>query len=92
MIDPKKVDFNQLPKRFCDGAIGAFNKDSFFFGVTSGNSVDIFATTPRVMKDIAVFLEKHVANYEKQFGKIDMTIPDIPSPIQISDLGSSGKK
>jgi hypothetical protein len=92
MIDPKKIDFNQLPKKFCDGAIGAFNKDLFFFGMTSGNNLDVFATTPRVMKDIAMFLGKHVENYEKQFGEIDMTIPEIPSPLQMSDFGDSGKK
>ncbi|HNW71824.1 MAG TPA: hypothetical protein PKZ36_01975 [Candidatus Paceibacterota bacterium] len=92
MIDPKKIDFNQLPKKFCDGAIGAFNKESFFFAFTSGNNLDVFATTPRTMKDIAIFLTRHVENYEKQFGEIDMTIPEIPSPLQMSDLGSSDKK
>jgi hypothetical protein len=92
MIDPQKIDFNQLPKKFCDGAIGAFNKDLFFFAMTSGNNVDVFATTPKIMKDIAIFLNKHIENYEKQFGVIDMSIPDIPSPLQRSDLGSSGKK
>jgi hypothetical protein len=92
MIDPQKVDFNQLPKKFCDGAVGAFKKDLFFFAMTSGNNVDVFATTPRIMKDIAIFLNKHIENYEKQFGTIDMSIPDIPSPIQVSDLGSSDKK
>jgi len=86
MIDPTKIDFNQLPKKFCDGAIGAFSKDVFYFGMTSGNNIDVFATTPKVMKDIATFLGNHVANYEKQNGVIDMTIPPIPSPLQSSDL------
>lgn len=92
MIDPQKIDFNQLPKKLCDGAVGTFYKDLFSFAMTSGNNVDVFATTPRTMKDIAIFFSKHVENYEKQFGTIDMTIPEIPSPIQISDLGSSDKK
>jgi hypothetical protein len=92
MIDPQKIDFNQLPKKFCDGAVGAFNKDLFFFAMTSGNNIDVFATTPRIMKDISIFLNRNIENYEKQFDVIDMTIPDIPSPIQISDLGSSDKK
>lgn len=91
MIDPKKIDFNQLPKKFCDGAIGAYGKDAFFFGITSGNNADVFATTPRVMKDIAIFLNKHIENYEKQFGVIDMSIPEIPSPFQSTDLGGSKK-
>ena len=92
MVDPKKVDFNQLPKKFCDGAVGAFNKDLFFFAVTSGNNIDVFATTPKIMKSIAVFFNKHIEKYEKQFNEIDMAIPDIPSPIQMSDLGNSDKK
>lgn len=92
MIDPTKIDFNQIPKKFCDGAIGAFNKDSFYFAFTSGNNLDSFATTPRVMKDIAIFLDKHVKNYEKQYGEIDMTPPLIPSPIQSSDLGDIGEE
>ncbi len=86
MIDPTKIDFNQLPKKFCDGAIGAFNKDIFYFGITSGNNMDVFATTPRVMKDIAIFLDNHIKNYEKQNGVIDMSVPPIPSPLQSSDL------
>ena len=92
MIDPKKVDFNQLPKKFCDGAIGAFNKDTFYLAITSGNNLDVFATTPRVMKDISIFLNNHVKNYEKQHGEIDMTPALIPSPIQSSDLGDVEKK
>jgi hypothetical protein len=86
MIDPTKVDFNQLPKKFSDGAVGAFNSDSFFFAIASGNNVDVFATTPRIMKDIAQFFSRHIENYEKQFGVIDMTAPPIPSPMQSTDL------
>ncbi|MDE2031178.1 MAG: hypothetical protein KGI58_02905 [Patescibacteria group bacterium] len=86
MIDPQKIDFNQLPKKFGDGAIGAFNKDVFYFGITSGNNLDVYATTPRVMKDIAIFFNKHIENYEKQFGVIDMSAPLIPSPLHSSDL------
>jgi len=86
MIDPSKVDFNQLPKKFCDGAIGAYGKDIFSFGLTSGNNIDPFATTPQVMKSIALWINGQVQNYEKQFGEIDMTPPKIQSPIQMADL------
>jgi len=86
MIDPTKIDFNQLPKKFADGAVGAFNRDVFYFGITSGNTLDVFATTPQVMKDITQFFQRHVDNYEKMHGVIDMTAPPIPSPLQSSDL------
>ena len=86
MIDPKKIDINQLPKKFCDGAIGAFGKDLFSFALTSGNNLDSFATTPQIMKSISVWIAKQIENYEKQYGEIDMTPPKISSPIQMADL------
>lgn len=87
MIDPKKVDINELPKKLCDGALGGHNKEIFSFVLTSGNSLDSFAATPQTMKSIAVWLGGQVGNYEKQFGEIDMTPPQIQSPIQAVDLG-----
>jgi len=89
MVDPKQVDLNLLPKKFCDGAIGAYNKELFSFALTSGNSLDSFATTPQIMKSIAEWLGSQVQNYEKQFGVIDMTPPKIQSPIQMGDLKKS---
>ncbi|MES2315793.1 MAG: hypothetical protein V4486_03615 [Patescibacteria group bacterium] len=86
MIDPKKVNMNQLPKKFIDGAIGAFGKELFSFAMTSGNNLDSFATTPQVMKSIAQWMGRQVENYEKQFGTIDMTPPKVLSPLQATDL------
>jgi hypothetical protein len=91
MIDPTKIDFNQLPKKFCDGAIGAFGKDIFSFALTSGNNIDSFATTPQIMKSIAIWINNHVQNYEKMFGEIDMTPPGVVSPIQKTDLDKPKK-
>lgn len=86
MIDPTKIDLNQLPKKFIDGAIGGHGKDIFSFALTSGNNLDSFATTPQVMKSISMWIGKQIENYEKQFGVIDMTPPQIVSPLQVSDL------
>lgn len=91
MIDPKKIDMNQLPKKFIDGAIGAYGKEIFSFAITSGNNLDSFATSPQIMKNISIWMNNLVENYEKQFGVIDMTPPSIVSPLQVSDLdGSEG--
>ena len=90
MIDPTKINMNQLPKKFCDGAIGGFAKEIFSFALTSGNNLDSFATTPQTMKSIAIWMSKKVENYEKQFGEIDMTPPKIQSPIQMADLKDLG--
>ena len=89
MIDPTKIDINQLPKKLCDGAIGAYGKEIFSFALTSGNSLDSFAATPQMMKSITVWMNTQLQNYEKQFGVIDMTPPDIQSPLQIADLKKS---
>ncbi|MEO5645931.1 MAG: hypothetical protein ABIO57_02580 [Candidatus Paceibacterota bacterium] len=89
MIDPTNVDFNQLPKKFCDGAVGAYGKEAFSFALTSGNTLDSYATTPQVMKSIAQWATAQIQNYEKQFGEIDMTPPQIQSPIQRADLSDN---
>lgn len=87
MVDPAKINLNELPKKLCDGAIGAHGKEFFSFVLTSGNSLDSFAATPQIMKSIATWMNGQVQNYEKQFGEIDMTPPQIQSPIQMADLG-----
>ena len=89
MIDPTKVDINALPKKLCDGALGGFNKEVFSFALASGNSLDSFAATPQIMKSIAMWMSSQVGNYEKQFGEIDMTPPQIQSPLQAADLSGS---
>jgi len=87
MIDPTKIDLNQLPKKLCDGAIGGYNKEIFSFVLTSGSSLDSFAATPQTMKSIALWMSAQVENYEKAFGTIDMSPPGIQSPLQAADLG-----
>ncbi len=90
MIDPTKIDINQLPKKFCDGALGAFSKEFFAFALTSGNNLDSFASTPQVMKSISSWMSAQVQSYEKQFGIIDMTPPQMQSPLQVADLKKPG--
>lgn len=92
MIDPTKVDINQLPKKFIDGALGGHARDVFSFALTSGNNLDSFATTPQVMKSIAIWMNTQVQAYEKTFGEIDMNPPKINSPIQVADLKNPGNK
>ncbi len=92
MVDPKKIQMNQLPKKFIDGAIGSHGKEGFSFVLTSGNELHSFMTTPRIMKSITLWIAKQVEAYEKQFGEIDMTVPPILSPLQQSDLGEGEQK
>jgi len=92
MVDPTKVDFSQLPKKFCDGALGAFNKEAIMFCMASGNNLDPYATTPKIAKSIALFFTQQIENYEKQFGTIDMSVSDIPSPFQSADFKPGEEK
>lgn len=91
IIDPTQINMNQLPKKFCDGALGAYGREAFSFAMTSGNSLDAYAATPQVAKSIAQWMMRQVENYEKQFGPIDMSPPSVVSPIQASDLGRQGE-
>jgi hypothetical protein len=92
MIDPTKIDMNLLPKKFIDGAVGAYGKEFFSFAFTSGNNLDSFATTPQIMKSIANWMNAQIINYEKQFGTVDMTPPAVVSPLQASDLKKPGEE
>ncbi len=86
MIDPTKVNINDLPKKFADGALGAFGKGVFFFSVTSGNMLDSFSTTPHIMKSISMWMNEQVKKYEEAYGEIDMNPSEIISPLKITDL------
>ena len=90
MVDPTKVDMNQLQKKFIDGALGGHGKDVFSFALTSGSNLDSFATTPQVLKSIAIWINGQVQTYEKTFGVIDMTPAKINSPLQMADLNKPG--
>jgi hypothetical protein len=92
MVDPTKVDFNMLPKKFCDGALGNFSKGAIMFSMASGNNLDSYATTPQVAKSIAMFFTEQIAKYEKQFGEIDMSTPEITSPFNAADFKPGEEK
>ena len=80
-----------MPKKFIDGALGGYAKEVFSFALASGNNLEVFATTPQVMKSIAAWMSGQVSNYEKQFGIIDMTPSPVQSPLQQSDLKKPGE-
>ena len=91
MIDPKKINMNELPKKFVDGSFLTYGREFFSFALTSGNTLDSYSSTPRIMKSIALWMMKQIENYEKQFGEIDMSPPKVISPIQASDLDKPGE-
>ena len=52
-----------------------------------GTNLTPYALTPEHAKRLAKLLTEKVETFEKQYRKIDEE-PKIPSPMQISDLGS----
>jgi len=81
---------NQLtaaPKQFCDNATGAHSEEVFLIAMFSGQTATVFTLTPAHMKKFSQWAKHQVEDYEKQYGEIKAEWnPNIPSPIQASDL------
>ena len=86
MIDLSKINIANLPKVFCDGAFGGFDKEQIFFCFTSGTNVTSFATNPQMYKEIFEWMQRSVKLYEEKHGEIKIN-HEIPSPFQFGDLG-----
>ncbi len=85
------MDFNKIPKQFCENIMVAFSQEFFVMGMLTGETGVTYALTPQHMKRLAQNLVHNVADYEKQFGSIQAEwTPGIQSPIQTKDvMGSS---
>jgi len=65
------MDFNKIPKLFCESLTIGFAKHAFYFGFSSGVNQSAFAVPPEVAKGLIEGLTQKVAEYEKAFGPID---------------------
>ena len=88
-MDPQSqsLDLNQVPKQLCENVLVGFNGESFLMGMAVGTNLTPYALTPEHAKRLAKLLTEKVETFEKQYRPIDEN-PKIPSPMQISDLGS----
>jgi hypothetical protein len=87
------MDFNKVPKQFCENITVAFSQEFFVMGMLTGESGVIYALTPQHMKRLSQYLSHQIADYEKQFGAIDATwVPGIQSPIQTKDIMGGEEK
>lgn len=85
------MDFNQVPKQFCDDVTVGFRDDTFAVVLRSGNTGHAFAFSPEHTKRLAQYLTYQVEQYEKKYQEIDAVwSPNIQSPIQPDDLNSPG--
>jgi len=65
------MDFNKMPKLFCESSSIGFAKHAFYFGFSSGANQSTFAVPPEVAKGLVEGLGQKIAEYEKAFGVID---------------------
>lgn len=86
------MDWNKLPKQFCDSTSVAFRDESFFVAMTAGSNGTAYSLTPKHAKNFLKSLQYAIEKYEEQFGEIESNWePGVKSPLQQSgpDQGES---
>ncbi len=84
MIDPTKVNINDIPKQFIDAGLAAHTKEFFYVILGSGNALNGFATSPSQFKALANMMSKNLELFEQKYGIIVQNDKEpIISPIQI---------
>jgi hypothetical protein len=87
------MDLSKAPKQFCDSINVGFTDEFFLMAVSSGQNTLVFALTPGHAKRLMQMLAHNITKYEEQFGELKTQwLNNIPSPIQISDLGNGPSK
>lgn len=84
------MDFNAIPKQFCESVVAGHSEENFVMIMNVGNAANAYALTPPHMKRLVQSLSHQLSEYEKKFGTIQATwSPDIESPIQSKDIKGS---
>ena len=82
---------DEQERLFCDNMLVQHNKETFLVGMISGGTGETYIVTPAHAKGILNAFAQHVADYEKQFGTIDLTPAPLQSPLQMKDLKNPGQ-
>jgi len=86
------MDFNKIPKQFCENVFAGHSEENFVLLMSVGEQAQAYALTPQHMKRLVQSLTHQVEEYEKKFGVINAKwSPGIESPIQSKDIKGSGK-
>ncbi|MHB8710288.1 MAG: DUF3467 domain-containing protein [Minisyncoccota bacterium] len=86
------MDFNKIPKQFCENVVAGHSEENFVMIMTVGETANAYALTPPHMKRLLQSLTHQVEEYEKKFGPIQAKwSPGIESPIQSKDIKGGGK-
>lgn len=59
-----------------------FDEENFYLGLISGGQMRQFSVSPKHAKRALLLLEKHLSEYEKQFGKLETQLPKAPQMSQ----------
>lgn len=87
------MDLSKIPKQFCENIAVAFSQEFFVISMLTGEQGITYALTPQHMKRLSQYLTHQIADYEKQFTKIEAEwTPGIQSPIQTKDVMGGNKK
>lgn len=83
------MDFNAIPKQFCENVVSSHSAENFVMVMSVGNTAQAYALSPQHMKRLVQSLSHQLEEYEKKFGTIETTwSPGIESPIQSKDLNN----
>ena len=65
------MDFNKIPKQFCENVVAGHSQENFVLLMSVGETAHAYALTPQHMKRLAQSLAHQVEDYEKSFGVIN---------------------
>jgi hypothetical protein len=86
------MDLTKIPKQFCENIAVALSKEYFVMSMLTGETGVTYALTPEHMKRLSQYVSYQIAEYEKQFGKIEAEwTPGIQSPLQTKDIIDDSK-
>jgi len=86
------MDFNAIPKQFCENVVAGHSEENFVMVMSVGNTANAYALTPPHMKRLVQSLTHQIDEYEKKFGPIEAKwSPGIESPLQSKDINGSGE-
>lgn len=86
------MDFNTIPKQFCENVVAGHSEENFVMVMSVGNTANAYALTPPHMKRLVQSLTHQLDEYEKKFGAIEAKwSPGIESPLQTKDITGSGE-
>jgi len=76
--EPQQIQVNLDPNSYMITMVNmGFDEEMFHFLITSANQGRQFVATPKHAKRIHLLLKQQIENYEKQFGEIKTSLPQM---------------